>query len=347
MIRLSRTAVGRFLLFVVAFSVVRLGTFPAVAQSRPASTDAAPPSLDPVRAAVERALPALADKGKWWIDEKHCVSCHRIGNMVWTFAAAERRGLAVPADLDAIQQWAVESSLACDAHGVPAATKNKEGIVQLLMADRLRPVLDADVAGSWRQMIADSQEADGCWGPGGQLPAQKRPVEETRLVSTLWMALALATPPSPQYAPIVERAVQAMEDYPAAPVSTEWFAAGLLLAKSLDDSAMRDAMHSRLLDLQHPDGGWGWLHADPSDALATGMALYALACVPPTAPHAHAIDRAQRFLITTQQPDGTWKVPGTKAKKKDRPQETSSYWGTAWAALGLITSMSDSTAPSP
>ena len=44
-----------------------------------------------------------------------------------------------------------------------------------------------------RDAILAKQNKDGSWNPGGQLPSQKRPVPETKQVSTMWTILALAT----------------------------------------------------------------------------------------------------------------------------------------------------------
>jgi squalene-hopene/tetraprenyl-beta-curcumene cyclase len=111
--------------------------------------------------------------------------------------------------------------------------------------------------------------------------------------------------------------------------STEWHAARLVTKPA--DTALRDA----LLKLQHDDGGWGWLTKEPSDAFGTGMALYALAkCGLPTEHEAR--QRAVAFLKTTQNADGSWPVPSTRARDKNKVNKTATYWGTAWAVIGLL-----------
>jgi squalene cyclase len=113
--------------------------------------------------------------------------------------------------------------------------------------------------------------------------------------------------------------------------STEWHAVRLL--SKPEDVALRDA----LLKLQHEDGGWAWLASDPSDALGTGLALYALARSSLPADDS-ARQRAVAFLKTTQKPDGSWPVPSTRARDKNKVIATSTYWGTAWAMIGLLES---------
>ena len=96
-------------------------------------------------------------------------------------------------------------------------------------------------------------------------------------------------------------------------------------------------MAGELAKQQQSDGGWGWLVNDPSDALGTGMALYALLQTSSVEPA--VIQRAQQFLVATQGDDGSWPVKGTKAKKRDSVQETATYWGTTWAVIALTESL--------
>ncbi len=117
--------------------------------------------------------------------------------------------------------------------------------------------------------------------------------------------------------------------------SSEWYVAKLLLAVQADDTEEVAKRVSELRSQQRDDGGWGWLIGDESDALATGMSLYALR-ESGVARDDTAIMDATRFLVDSQQPDGSWKVRGTKENKKKRVEETASYWGTTWAVLGML-----------
>ncbi|MCA9084810.1 MAG: hypothetical protein KDA81_12175, partial [Planctomycetaceae bacterium] len=54
-----------------------------------------------------------------------------------------------------------------------------------------------------------------------------------------------------------------------------------------------------------------------------------------------SIKHGQQFLVNAQRDDGSWTVQGTKANKKDDVEETAVYWGTTWAALGLMASIPD------
>jgi squalene-hopene/tetraprenyl-beta-curcumene cyclase len=186
-------------------------------------------------------------------------------------------------------------------------------------------------------MISNDQEEDGSWKPGGQLPFQKRPKPETTAVTTMWLALALADHDTVQNSRVaVCRALEFIKSSEPGK-STEWYVARLLLARRLGDRENVDATVKELRNQQQKDGGWGWIIGEQSDALATGMSLYVL--LRAGVGDMNTISRAKRFLIDGQQEDGSWPVAGTKQKKRDRIEETATYWGTTWAVLALTESL--------
>ena len=295
------------------------------------------PTNDQVQAAVQRSIPYIQEQGSWWIEEKKCVSCHRVGTMIWSLSAARQQGFEVSDKLDDWQSWATEVSLSTNDKGKVVGLGNKEGVAQILLSLHG----DADQSDARKKLTAlllDGQQADGSWKPGGQLPSQKRPKPETTSVSTMWLALALISEASDeQVAPAVEQAMTFITESPPGK-STEWYAVQLLLAAWRNDLPSRDQFAEELRTRQQADGGWGWIVGEESDALGTGMAVYALmrAGVDRDDP---SILRARQFLVSTQHDDGSWAVRGTKANRKDDVQETAVYWGTTWAALGLIATL--------
>ena len=180
--------------------------------------------------------------------------------------------------------------------------------------------------------IASTQRDNGSWKPGGQLPSQKRTKGETTQVSAIWNTAALVTENAKPSAR--DKALKFLAK--AQPgKSSEWLVASLLLEHRRGEKQAVALRRKQLLATQRPDGGWGWLTAEKSDALATGMSLYALVNTgtPGSDP---AIRKAIAFLLKTQQANGTYRVHGTKANKRNKPQETANYWGTAWATIGLL-----------
>ena len=297
------------------------------------------PTDDQVHEVVQRSIPYIQEQGVSWMEEKKCVTCHRVNTMVWSLRVARRSGFEVSDKLDEWQKWATETPLSEDESGETVGLGNKEGVAQLILS------LEGDakqngVRRKLAELLLDGQQPDGSWEPGGQLLSQKRPESETTSVSTMWLTLALVGEGAgKQTAAVVEQALQFIKQSPPGK-STEWYAVQLLLATQRNDDTLRDEFVRELQKQQQSDGGWGWLVGEKSDALGTGMALYALvrAGVNREAP---SIGQAKYFLVSTQRDDGSWAVDGTKANKKDQVEETAVYWGTTWAALGLMASLPD------
>jgi hypothetical protein len=183
--------------------------------------------------------------------------------------------------------------------------------------------------------IVKRQAADGTWKPGGQLPGQRRPPVETQAVTAMWAVLALsslenADEPQKQAR---QRALDWLKN--ARPgISAESLLLHMLVEKDQGHAERAQEMLQELLQRQNSDGGWSWLKGEKSDALATGMVLYALGNMNLKPRHA-AIQGAWSFLAQTQRDDGSWYVPTTKKGKKEDNDGMSSYWGTAWAVIGL------------
>jgi hypothetical protein len=289
--------------------------------------------------AAERAIPYIEKDGTTWIKDRKCISCHYVSYMVWSFHDASQRGFDIDrAKLAEWTDWSMNHAIG----------QGSEGPAQMLLArDRTdKSEKTATLIESLRDAIIKVQDKDGFWKPGGQLPAQKRPLSETTQVSTMWNVLALDSIDAPNEMGIESRdkALAWLNKTPPngndPAVSSEWHAARLLIDKKFGDAKQVEALRDKILAAQHPDGGWGFLWADPSDAFGTGVSLYALSQA--GVPNSSApIQQAWKFLIETQTEEGSWIVNGTKTATKDKPHPFSGFWGSTWALLGLSHSVSD------
>lgn len=277
------------------------------------------------RQAIVRAIPFIEEQGVDWIEKRNCVSCHRINTMVWSLNLAREKGFVVSEELDKWIDWSITASFSKNDKGKIVGQLNKEGVAQLLVG---LPQLSKAKRAKLAALLPHDQRKDGTWKPGGQLPGQKRPIAETSIVTAQWLVLALADGPA------AVRARKAARNSPAGQ-STEYYALKLLLADTLK---ARSAAQQALLQHQSDDGGWGWLTQGPSDALGTGLALYALQRAG-LSPEAKTAVQARAFLLRTQMKDGSWPVRGTKANKKKSVEETATYWGTTWAVIALATGL--------
>jgi hypothetical protein len=303
------------------------------------------PSAEEIKTTVRKALPSIEKGGVSWIKTKKCVSCHRTSFLVWSHQ--EARQIGVPVDAKKLAEWtnwSLEKSLSKrEKDGKIVGTSNLDGLRQLLLAEaenseKPTPKQKKSYV-SLTSLIVNGQLKNGSWKPNGQLPFQKRPLPETTEVSTMWAIAALETRTNSD---AIQAAQKRAADWIKATTaknkserkSVEWLMLRVLLDHQSGDAKSTASSLKKLLAEQNTDGGWPWLRGDKSDALSTGQVLYVLSRIGKTAANKN-VRRAQTFLVRTQLNDGSWAVPGTKKKKKDRPQPTANYWGTAWAVIGL------------
>lgn len=92
-----------------------------------------------------------------------------------------------------------------------------------------------------------------------------------------------------------------------------------------------------LRKLQREDGGWAQTADRPSDAFATGQALYALRVAGLTTSD-DSVRSALAFLMRTQQADGTWIMSSRPNPETGKPADflnPITYAAAAWATLGM------------
>ena len=292
----------------------------------------------PVATAVTRALPFLWQEGERWIEERGCVSCHQVPLMVWSLSAALESGFPVSKKrLENHKGWSVRPASFVGPEGkepyqlASALSGNTDTMSSLLLGLGGNRHVGEEWKKVFSEALLDNQKPNGLWDACGQLPAQKRPLEETNRVSSMWAMLALLRQGYDPHRFDLESMVSSNKLV----VSTEAIAVQLLLSKYNSSTSVHEST-KELLKRQHTNGGWGWISGQASDALATGLALYALRAVGTGGVVADALGAGDQFLIRTQLEDGSWHVPGTKRKADNAPTETANYWGTAWAVVGLL-----------
>jgi hypothetical protein len=304
----------------------------------PASASSTPPAPD-ARAAVLRALVFLEKDGVDWMNGRApfqsgegCVSCHHVGFGLWSHREAQRAGLSVASDrIDALEK---------QAHGFYAGKDGEPVPWSQLLLGRETTGKNHLARIAWPSIhdkILEAQEKPGHWEAGGQFPSQRRPRVESDAVATMWILLAFAGSDD-LAAPVAASRARAFSWIEASPPgeSNEWLLTRMLVERRLGDEKTARSLRDQLLAQQQADGGWSWLRADPSNAYSTGQTLYALALAGLPATDA-SLRRAVGYLLTTQQPDGTWLVPSKLTSKKGSTKRDYiyKYWGTAWATIGL------------
>jgi len=299
-----------------------------------AHSAAAGVSSEEVRSAIERSVPFLEKEGVKWMTKRKCVSCHQIPAMLWSLNHARNHGFDVAqSKLDEWTAWSAEKMATIDED--PKRQPPVDNLIQLMLG---RQSYKSEAAPKRFDRFPDwisSQQTNGFWKAGGQLPRQKRPPRETDEATTMWTLLALTGIGSKASDQAAAR--NWLEDGKPG-VSAEWWAVRALLAGQSGRPAKAQRAIAKLLKNQNEDGGWGWILGAKSDALGTGFALHAIGRVTRPGTHAAAVAKARDYLLQSQRKDGSWSVPSTKKANEEEPEPTSIYWGTAWAVIGLLDS---------
>jgi ankyrin repeat protein len=104
----------------------------------------------------------------------------------------------------------------------------------------------------------------------------------------------------------------------------------------------------QLLSEQRADGGWAQLQALDSDAYSTGEVLFALREGGGISTHELAYQRGLRYLLKTQQPDGSWRIksrlhppapvspPYVDTEFPEGHDQFISIMGTSWAVNAML-----------
>lgn len=302
-----------------------------------AATPVKPPSEVELRATINKGLTFLSKEGDNWMADKSCNGCHHMPVLLWSHREAKAHGFAI--DQPKFDEWL--------AWSIERVTDKKPVIEEaalmiLAMPERSAPALT--------QRLATEQKPDGTWNPAGQFSSmQKRGTPDAIANSARLNLLALAT--LKEAAPesgIAHEKAKALLQKKDAPTSMESLVFRTQFARRIGKPDEAKALVNDIVKQQRGDGGWSsYIGENMSDVLATGQVLYALQPSATEQTIADAIVRAQHWLIQTIRDDGSWPIDITHISKMDRsaPAKAKSfkdatgiytYWGTAWATIGLL-----------
>jgi squalene-hopene/tetraprenyl-beta-curcumene cyclase len=303
------------------------------------------------RRAAERGLEFLQKDAATWRKDHQCATCHHGTMTVWALAEAKSRGYAVaPEILRETAQRTKDRFLARidqPRDTRPGWSMVTTAALYLALMAQTVPQQDAVTADELKRIaghLLRHQEADGSWS-WASAPAQNRPPPffESDEVATLlaYQVLGPQVPADPQAPSEIRAAREKAATWlaKAPPTDTTQAAALRLLGAVRAATPALQPEITRFLSRQNPDGGWGQLPGAPSDAYATGQALYVLA-VAGASPDRAEVQRAVAFLVRSQKEDGSWPMvgrahPGAVPAKNLVPI---TYFGSAWAVLGLVRS---------
>jgi hypothetical protein len=264
-----------------------------------------------IRAAVEKALPALQKASPVFMQKNGCPSCHHQSLPAQTTAMAAKRGYRYDKALEAEQLRTVQEMIypavevmAETSDTIPQITATGPYILMHLEAQGVAP---NDATTALVHNIASKQRLDGSWtGFANRPPLSGGDIRETA-VSVRGLDLYAPKGRRPEMNRRIAKAKEFLLS--AKPASPEEKIARLL-GLTWAGASMREMQGSadEVLTLQRADGGWAQLDTRESDAYATGEALVALYRAGTAGPGSAAFDRGLRYLLRTQQADGSWHV---------------------------------------
>ncbi|MCC7422090.1 MAG: hypothetical protein IT428_17565 [Planctomycetaceae bacterium] len=269
------------------------------------------PSLETIRAAVEKSLPLLERGAAGSMERRRqCFTCHNQGIPLLALATARDRGFGH--DARHFEQQI--------RFTVQFLEKNRQGYVdgrgqggQVTTAGYALWTIDA---GGWQPdettaavasyLLAYQKDQDH-W----KSTARRPPSEQSPFTTTYVALRGLAAFGTGEQQEAIRQRTRQVRDWllKATPEDTEdrvfrlW---GLRRAGAEEVDVRRAA--DELRQSQRADGGWSQLDAMESDAYATGSALVALHQAGNVPTHGPEYRQGLTFLIGSQQADGSWHV---------------------------------------
>lgn len=317
----------------------------ATAQEKPR-----PVEESALRAAATKALHITEQSQRVFYERKQtCTSCHHQTLPILVQAAARQRGVAFDAE------FAREVVTRSFSHlkDFDAVAQGYEHIDDIDEGWRL---LAAHAAGipanlsttALAQYLASAQRPDGGWYTMDARPPQSYGRITITAVCAQAVGLYLPEQARDQKQAVLRQARAWLTR--AQPRSTEERAYQLLgMLWTGADADVRKTAARQLLAQQRDDGGWSQLPHLPSDAYSTGEALYALHQAAGLATDAPAYQHGLRFLLKTQEADGSWRVesrlhPPAPVSPEyfnagfphGRRHQYISIMGTGWATLAML-----------
>jgi hypothetical protein len=315
------------------------------------AADDALPGATEARRAIERSLPLLTASADSWRTARKCVSCHHLPSTIWSLNEAKARGFRIDeAKLKELSAWSFSTRTPVAPEAENAKNVVQE-MTQLLLAHAAgaaeRTSLDAYER--YEPFLAGMQDADGSWKEANVV-REGQNIAEAQYVDVLWAVLGLTSLQNAgeglsektqgSLAAALQQARTWLQERTAG-TRADGIALRMLLEHRSGSAEATARLRRQLLDQQNADGGWGFTAGSESNPHVTGECLYALGESGCSREHP-AVERAWKYLLAAQRPDGSWETFSRRAFGAGQPRkvnEITTHWGTAWATIGLLATM--------
>lgn len=298
-------------------------------------------------AAVEKSLPLLQASSATWFEQRSCSSCHHQSLGMMAVAVAKERGFVVDTAL-------LRGQFARTLRGSPGALERYVGgdpsineaigqsyrLVGLGTAGYASGTLTDAIV----RMLEGKQHESGRWSSYSRRP----PLEDAEFTATALSIRALSLfADSARDAIAAQRIARGREWLRVATVQSSEDVSMQLLGLAWSGVRPREltSFAQRALASQRADGGWAQVATRTSDVYATAQILVALNQAAQVPMSDARMQRALRFLVDAQMPDGSWRVHTRRTRGEGLPYFESgyphgedqfiSYSGAAWATMAL------------
>lgn len=319
------------------------------------------PTMRSPRTAVVRGLRLLEKSMTAFNEGAACISCHQEGLGRMTTGEARMRGFPANSALAKVQTERIRGALGALRPLHEQALKSPEAMKQvpLIEINEVNPSSCWLLAGMAAQgdaptqataaaamVLARQQTPEGCW----TFSLPRIPMQSSVHAFTALAVRSLRTyGPKARSAEIADRIAKAKAFLLKAPTKTSDDLAFRLLGLKWAGTAAEERKQAmmELAGAQNADGGWSQMPGMPSDAYATGQALYALTTAGGLATSEPAYNKGAGFLLRTQDDDGSWfvnkrAIPANNyfdAKFPHGESQYASFNATCWATMALLESM--------
>jgi len=282
-----------------------------------------------------RAVAYLSVEVPRWRLVHPCYSCHNNGDATRALIAAAGRGHAIGGALDDTLKWLATPDR-WDSNQLRGGSEDLP-LARIQFASALMSMVDAgratqDALDRAAALLVVHQRDDGSWTLNPSQPLGGPTFYGTSLATAVARRVLARASAGGVQVPLA----RAGSWLRAASVETVTDASAVLLGLEGDADPAAAAQRRRSLDVlrsgQGPDGGWGPYVTSQSEPFDTALAILALRSLR-DAGVTETIRRARAYLITTQNPDGSWPETTRPPNGESYAQRIST---TAWTLLALL-----------
>jgi hypothetical protein len=279
-----------------------------------AATVSVSAALPDPRTAVQRSVTLLERATSQFFNKGACFACHEQPAAAFAVGAAKTKGIRIDENAAGARWAQITSGLngsQLEGAAPLGAADNNLYVAEALIRTGYAPDRKTDILAA---NLAAYQGGDGGW----HLPGYARsPLQDNDFSRTAMAIRALKTYGTPGRAIEMKQRIERARQWllRASPVTTEDFAMRLsgVAAAGASSSDLRK-LAEPLLAKQRPDGGFAQRDGLASDAYATGMTLWTLANSGVVQPSHDVFRKGIRFLLSTQNVDGSWHVSSRATK---------------------------------